>query len=56
MNYKLVPMDRSHLPQVCAIERACFAKPWSEQIFAEELFHDTVSLVVAEGEDGTVLV
>ena len=55
MNYKLVPMDRSHLPQVCAIERACFAKPWSEQIFAEELFHDTVSLVVAEGEDGTVL-
>ena len=54
MNYKLVPMDRSHLPQVCAIERACFAKPWSEQIFAEELFHDTVSLVVAEGEDGTV--
>ena len=48
-------MDRSHLPQVCAIERACFAKPWSEQIFAEELFHDTVSLVVAEGEDGTVL-
>ena len=55
MNYKLVPMDRSHLPQVCAIERACFAKPWSEQIFAEELFRDTVCLVVAEGEDGTVL-
>ena len=55
MHYDLVPMDRSHLPQVCAIERACFAKPWSEQIFAEELFHDTVSLVVAEGEDGTVL-
>ncbi len=48
-------MDRSHLKQVAEIERTCFAKPWSEQLFADELFHDTVSLVVAEGEDGTVL-
>lgn len=55
LDYQLVPMDRSHLPQVVAIERACFSKPWSEQVFTDELFHDTVSLVVAEGEDGTVL-
>ena len=48
-------MDRSHLPQVLAIERACFSKPWSEQTFADELYNDAVSLVVAEGEDGAVL-
>ena len=55
MKRKLVPMDRSHLPQVLAIERACFSKPWSEQTFADELYNDAVSLVVAEGEDGAGL-
>ena len=39
MKRKLVPMDRSHLPQVLAIERACFSKPWSEQTFADELYN-----------------
>lgn len=55
MKYQLVPMDRSHLEQVAAIERACFARPWSRDFFDQELFNDTVSLVVAQGEDGTVL-
>ena len=55
MNYELMPMDRSHLPQVAAIERESFSQPWSERLFADELFNDTVSLIVAEGEDGTVL-
>ena len=55
MNYKLVPMDRSHLEQVTRIERTCFAQPWSERIFEDALYNDTVSLVAAEGEDGTVL-
>ena len=35
MNYKLVPMDRSHLPQVAALERACFSDPWSERLLEE---------------------
>ena len=55
MNYKLVPMDRSHLPQLAALERACFSHPWSEAMLAEELYNDNASLVAAEGEDGTVL-
>lgn len=55
MNYKLVPVDRSHLDQVAAIERACFHQPWSRQLLEDALFNDTVSLVAAEGEDGTVL-
>ena len=55
MNYKLVPMDKSHLPQVEAIERACFSHPWSAALLEQELYNDMISLVVAEGEDGTVL-
>ena len=55
MNYKLVPMDRSHLPQVAALERACFSDPWSERLLEEELYNELISLVVAQGEDGTVL-
>ena len=55
MRYDLVPADRSHLEGVLAIERACFERPWSEQTFADTLYNDAVSLVVAQGEDGTVL-
>lgn len=55
MNYKLVPMDKSHLSQVEAIERAYFSHPWSAALLEQELYNDMISLVVAEGEDGTVL-
>lgn len=55
MDYKLVPLDRSHLAQVMEMERACFQRPWSEQIFIDALYNDTVSLVAAEGEDGQVM-
>ena len=30
MDYQLVPMDRSHLAGVAALERLCFAVPWNE--------------------------
>ena len=55
MRYDLVPMDRSHLEGVLAIERTCFERPWSEQAFADALYNDALSLIVAQGEDGTVL-
>ena len=55
MNYKLVPMDRSHLAQIAALERACFSAPWSEEMLAEELYNESASFIVAEGEDGHVL-
>lgn len=55
MNYKLVPMDKSHLSQAEAIERACFSHPWTAALLEQELYNDMLSLVVAEGEDGTVL-
>ena len=55
MTYKLVPMDKSHLDAVAALERICFSKPWPKSMLEDELYNPNVSLVVAEGEDGTVL-
>lgn len=55
MNYQLIPMDRANLPAVAALERECFERPWSEDLLAEELYHDNVSYIVAMAEDGTVL-
>ncbi|MBR2490952.1 MAG: ribosomal protein S18-alanine N-acetyltransferase [Ruminiclostridium sp.] len=55
MNYTLVPMDRSHLAGVAELERLCFSTPWNEAMLEEELYNDTVSFIVAEGEDGSVL-
>ena len=54
-HYQLVPMDKSHLAQVAALEQICFSKPWSAQMLEEELYNPCVSLVVAEDEDGIVL-
>lgn len=55
MNYKLVPMDRSHLAGVAELERMYFSAPWNEAMLEEELYNDTASFIVAEGEDGQVL-
>ena len=55
MHYQLVPMDRSHLAGVAALERLCFSAPWTEAMLEEELYNDTASFIVAQGEDGSVL-
>ena len=55
MNYKLLPMDRSTVPAVAAIERECFSQPWSEDMLTEELYNDNASFIVAVADDGTVL-
>lgn len=55
MNYKIVPMDRSHLKDVAAIERLCFSTPWTEAMLEEELYNDAASFLAAEGENGRVL-
>ena len=34
---EVVPMRRCHVPQVAALEKACFSDPWSEQSVAGEL-------------------
>lgn len=55
MNVKLTPMTAEHIPQIAALERACFSHPWSEDMLREELWNDSAVIIVAEGEDGAVL-
>ena len=55
MNYKLVPMDKSHLQGIADIERECFSTPWTVPMLEEELNNLCACFIVAEGEDGSVL-
>ena len=55
MYYEIVPMDRSHLPQIAQLERECFSTPWSEGMLEDALFDPHCSFIVAEADDGAVL-
>ena len=55
MNFKLVPMDRSNVADVEAIEQECFAQPWSADMLAQELYNDSASYILAVAKDGTAL-
>ncbi|MDE6281386.1 MAG: ribosomal protein S18-alanine N-acetyltransferase [Oscillospiraceae bacterium] len=56
MTYHIVPMTTAHLPQVAALEKRCFpADPWSEELFRDALDNPRAAILLAEGEDGTIL-
>ena len=55
MYYEIVPMDRSHIPQIAQLERECFSTPWTEAMLEEELFNPQASFIVAEDEEGNIL-
>ena len=56
MYYEIVPMDRSHIPQIAALARECFSDPWSENLLGDALFDPQASFLVAEdGEEGNIL-
>ena len=55
MYYEIVPMDRSHVPQVAALEKDCFSTPWSEASLEQVLFDPQASFIVAEADDGCIL-
>ena len=55
MYYEIVPMDRSHIPQIAALERVCFSAPWSEAMLEDALFDPQASFIVAEDEEGNIL-
>ena len=55
MNYKIVPMDRSHIPEIAGMEKLCFAEPWSEKLLEDALYDPQASFLVAEDETGRVL-
>lgn len=44
-------LDRSHVPQVLEIERACYPAPWSESAFNHEITSEvSVALVAVDRE------
>lgn len=55
MNYHLTTMTAEHIPQIAQLERTCFSHPWSEELLLQELWNDASAVIVAEGENGTVL-
>ena len=55
MNYHLTTMNAEHIPQIAALEKTCFSHPWSEELLRQALWNEAAAIVVAEGEDGTVL-
>ena len=56
MRCRITPMTLSHLPQVAALEKRCFPNdPWSEGVFRSALDSPDTAVLLAEGEDGTLL-
>ena len=55
MNYKLVPMDKSHLQGIADIEKQCFSTPWTVPMLEEELDNLCACFIVAEDGEGGVL-
>lgn len=55
MNYHLTTMNAEHIPQIAALEKTCFSHPWSEELLRQALWNEAAAIVVAEGENGTVL-
>ena len=51
MNWNIRAMTAADVPQVAAMERACFSDPWPEQVIAKELENElSLWLVAVEGE------
>ena len=55
MYYEIVPMDRSHIDQIAALERECFSTPWSETMLSDALFDPQASFIVADDGEGNSL-
>lgn len=55
MEYTIVPMTASHLDQVEAIEKSCFADPWSRRLLEEMLdLPNAVSLAAMDAGGGVL--
>ncbi len=55
MKYTLTPMTAELIPQIVALERACFSHPWTEEMLQQELWNEAAVIIVALREDGVVL-
>ncbi len=52
---RILPMDKSHLPAIAALERQCFSAPWTQHMLEEELYNPCACFLVAEDEEGIFL-
>ena len=55
MKYTLTPMTAELIPQIAALERACFSHHWTEEMLQQELWNEAAVIIVALREDGVVL-
>lgn len=55
MYYEIVPMARTHVDQIAALERECFSMPWSETMLEDALYDSNACFIVAEDEEGNVI-
>ena len=55
MDTILIPLQPRHLKAAAELERACFTPPWTEKQLAEDLDNELLTLLAAEGADGTLL-
>ena len=55
MDYTIVPMDESHIPQVEEIDRTCFPDPWSRKLLEDLLREERAISLAAVDKDGAVL-
>ena len=56
MRIQIIPMTKERLPAVAALEQVCFpADPWSVELFQAALDSPNTSVLLAQGEDGSVL-
>ena len=51
---RFLEMKAVHVPQVAALEKLCFADPWSENSVASELKNDLALWLVAMNDDTVV--
>lgn len=51
---RIVPFAEAHVPEIAAIERACFSDPWTETGLREELTNDCARFLTALDERGRV--
>lgn len=56
MKVQIIPMTTEDLPAVAELEKRCFpADPWSGELFREALYNPAVTVLLARGEDGSIL-
>lgn len=55
MNFRVLPMQQRHLPELAHLEQICFSDPWSADAFSYELVNPGARFRVAESEDGQLL-